>query len=102
MWAGMLAQNDSCGVGRAQDWGCHQMEYELSAFYECAHGAGLAVVTPAWMKYTMKHNITRYAQFAVRVFGCEMNFADPEFTARQGTEMLTAFFRSIGMPTSFA
>ena len=102
MWAGMLAQNDSCGVGRVQDWGCHQMEHELSAFYECAHGAGLAVIIPAWMKYTMHHSVSRYAQFAVRVFGCEMNFADPEATAREGIERLTAFFKEIGMPTSFA
>ena len=102
MWAGMLAQNDSCGVGRVQDWGCHQMEHELSAFYECAHGAGLAVIIPAWMKYTMHHSVSRYAQFAVRVFGCEMNFADPEATAREGIERLTAFFKEIAMPTSFA
>lgn len=102
MWAGMLAQNDSCGVGRIQDWGCHQMEHELSAFYDCAHGAGLAVIIPAWMKYTMKHDVARYAQFAVRVFGCEMNFEDPEYTAKQGIVKLIEFFRSIGMPTSFA
>ena len=54
------------------------------------------------MKYTMHHSVSRYAQFAVRVFGCEMNFADPEATAREGIERLTAFFKEIGMPTSFA
>mgnify|MGYP001522759426 FL=1 len=47
MWAGMLAHNNSCGVGRDQDWASHQIEHELSAFYDCAHGAGLAVVMPA-------------------------------------------------------
>ena len=50
MWTGMLAHNNSCGVGRQQDWASHQMEHELSAFYDCAHGAGLAVVMPAWME----------------------------------------------------
>ena len=45
MWAGMLAHNNSCGVGREQDWASHQIEHELSAFYDCAHGAGLAVIT---------------------------------------------------------
>ena len=49
MWTGMLAHNNSCGVGRVQDWASHQIEHELSAFYDCAHGAGLAVVTLAWM-----------------------------------------------------
>jgi alcohol dehydrogenase YqhD (iron-dependent ADH family) len=41
MWAGMLAHNNCCGVGRdQQDWASHQIEHELSALYDCAHGAG--------------------------------------------------------------
>ena len=102
MWAGMLAHNNSCGVGREQDWASHQMEHELSAFYDCAHGAGLAVVMPAWMEYVLPHNPMRFAQFAQRVFGCEMDFACPERTAREGVERLRAFFRSLDMPTTFA
>ena len=100
MWAGMLAHNNSCGVGREQDWASHQIEHELSAFYDCAHGAGLAVVLPAWMEYVLPHDPARLAQFAVRVFGCEMNFADPAETARQGIGRLRSFFRSLGMPTT--
>ena len=102
MWAGMLAHNNLCGVGRRQDWASHQMEHELSALYDCAHGAGLAVVTPAWMTYVMDRDIARFAQFAVRVFGCEMDFRQPENTARAGVERLVAWLRSIGMPTTFA
>mgnify|MGYP000007743906 CR=1 FL=1 len=101
MWAGMLAHNNSCGVGREQDWASHQIEHELSAFYDCAHGAGLAVILPAWMEYVLPHDPVRLAQFAVRVFGCEMNFADPEATARQGIEKLCLFFHSLGMPITF-
>ena len=102
MWAGMLAHNDSCGVGRQQDWASHQMEHELSAFYDCAHGAGLAVVQPAWMEYVLPHDPMRFAQLAVRVFGCEMDFAHPEATGREGIRRLRTFFRSLGMPTTFA
>ena len=47
------------------------------------------------------HDPVRLAQFAVRVFGCEMNFADPEATARQGIEKLCLFFHSLGMPITF-
>ncbi len=101
MWAGMLAHNDICGTGRTQDWASHQIEHELSAFYDCAHGAGLAVIQPAWMRYVLPHDPARFAQFAVRVFGCEMDFRSPEVTAREGIQRLTAFFRSLGMPTSF-
>ena len=51
MWAGTLAHNDICGAGRVQDWASHGIEHELSALYDCAHGAGLAVVMPSWMTY---------------------------------------------------
>lgn len=101
MWTGMLAHNNSCGVGRVQDWASHQIEHELSAFYDCAHGAGLAVVMPAWMEYVLPTGVDRFAQFAVRVFGCEMDFAQPEHTAREGIARLRAFFRQLGMPTTF-
>lgn len=102
MWAGMVAHNDICGVGRDQDWSSHQMEHELSGLYDVAHGAGLAVMFPAWMKYVMHHDVMRFAQFAVRVWGCEMDFSNPENTARQGIAKMEQFFTSIGMPVRFS
>ncbi len=102
MWAGMVAHNDTCGVGRDSDWSSHQMEHELSGLYDVAHGAGLAVMFPAWMKYVMNHDIMRFAQFAVRVWGCEMNFQQPEETALQGIQRYEEFAKSLGMPIRFA
>lgn len=101
MWAGTTAHNDICGVGREQDWASHNLEHELSALYDCAHGAGLAVMFPAWMTYVMHHDVNRFAQFAVRVWGCEMNYQNPEETAKEGIARTKAFFHSVGMPTSF-
>ena len=102
MWAGMMAHNNSCGAGRTQDWASHDIEHELSAQYDCAHGAGLAVTMPAVFTYTMPHDTMRFAQIAVRVWGCQMNFANPEETARAGIEALRSFLISIGMPKNFA
>jgi len=102
MWAGMVAHNDTCGVGRDSDWSSHQMEHELSGLYDVAHGAGLAVMFPAWMKYVMKHDVMRFAQFAVRVWGCEMDFQNPEKTALQGIERYEQFVSTIGMPIRFS
>jgi len=102
MWAAMMAHNNSCGVGRSQDWTSHDVEHELSATYDCAHGAGLAVVMPAVFTYNMQHDVMRFAQVAVRVWGCRMDFAHPERTAKAGIEALRAFLRSIGMPGNFA
>lgn len=101
MWAGMMAHNNSCGVGRNQDWTSHNIEHELSALYDCAHGAGLAVTMPAVFTYTMKHDIMRFAQIAVRVWGCQMDFTNPERTAKAGIEALRSFLISIGMPKNF-
>jgi len=98
MWTGMVAHNNLIGVGRQQDWSSHGIEHELSALYGIAHGAGLAVVFPAWMKYTMHHDVMRFAQMATRVFGCDMDFANPEKTARMGIERLEAFWSSCGLP----
>ena len=98
MWAGMLAHNNCCGVGRDQDWASHCIEHELSALYDCAHGAGLAVIFPAWMQYNMNHDVMRFAQLASRVWGCPMDSQHPEITAQQGIQALRQFLRSIGMP----
>lgn len=102
MWSGMVAHNDTSGVGRQDDWSTHNMEHELSALYDVAHGAGLAVMFPAWMKYVMHHDVMRFAQFAVRVWGCEMDFQQPGKTALQGIERYEQFMTSIGMPIRFA
>ena len=101
MWAGTLAHNNMCGVGRSQDWISHSVEHELSALYDCAHGAGLAVTMPAVFKYEMSHNVMRFAQVAVRVWGCQMDFEHPEVTALAGINALQKFLISIGMPSNF-
>ncbi|MBE5944277.1 MAG: iron-containing alcohol dehydrogenase [Lachnospiraceae bacterium] len=102
MWAGTVAHNDIVGVGRSQDWNSHMIEHELSGLYDCAHGAGLAVVMPSWMEYVMNHDVMRFAQMAVRVWGCEMNFENPEATAKEGINCFRKFLKSIGMPINFA
>lgn len=102
MWAGMVAHNNIVGVGRQQDWNSHALEHELSALYDVAHGAGLAVIMPAWMEHVCAHNPMRFAQMATRVFGCQMNFADPMQTARAGIRAFRRFLHSIGMPVNFA
>ena len=102
MWAGTVAHNGIVGCGRSQDWNSHAIEHELSALYDCAHGAGLAVIMPAWMEYVVDHDVMRFAQMATRVFGCQMNFADPKATALEGIRAFRRFLHSIGMPINFA
>jgi len=100
MWAGTIAHNDLLGTGRIGDWASHNIEHEISGIYDVAHGAGLAVVFPAWMKYVYKHNINKFAQFVVRVWNVEMDFESPERTVLEGINRLKGFFRQIGLPVS--
>ncbi len=101
MWAGTVAHNDIVGVGRSQDWNSHGIEHELSGLYDCAHGAGLAVIMPSWMEFVVDHNVLRFAQMAVRVFGIQMNFENPKDTALKGIKAFRRFLSDIGMPINF-
>ena len=100
MWGGTIAHNETVGVGRVGDFGSHQIEHELSALYDVAHGAGLAVVFPAWLRFhlTKPEHVMRIAQFANRVYGVSMNFENPAETALRGIEAHESFLKEIGMP----
>lgn len=100
MWAGTIAHNGLLDTGRIGDWASHDIEHEISAIYDIAHGAGLAIVFPAWMKYVYKHDVNRFVQFAVRVWGVEPDFKDIEKTALEGIERMKDFFRDIGLPVA--
>ncbi|MCP8971334.1 iron-containing alcohol dehydrogenase [Ectobacillus ponti] len=102
MWAGTIAHNDLLSTGRIGDWGSHDIEHEISGIYDIAHGAGLAIIFPAWMKYVYKHDVNRFAQFANRVWDVEIDLNDLEKTALKGIEKLEQFFSSIGMPVRLA
>jgi hypothetical protein len=101
MWAGTLAHNDICGAGRVQDWASHGIEHELSALYDCAHGAGLAVVMPAWMTYVYKTDPARFVRFARNVFGVGHDAPDSD-AALAGIAAFRAWLKSLGLPLTFA
>jgi len=98
MWAGTIAHNDLLSTGRIGDWGSHKIEHELSAMYDIAHGAGLSIIFPAWMKYVYKHDINRFVQFAVRVWDVNLAFSSYEAIAIEGIERLTKFLVDINLP----
>lgn len=100
MWCGTLAHNGICGTGREEDWASHAMEHEISSVYGVTHGAGLAVILPAWMTFMADHNPGKVAQMARRVFGVENH--DDRSAAFEGISALKAFFGSLGLPVSFA
>lgn len=100
MWCGTLAHNGICGTGRQEDWVSHFMEHELSAVYGVTHGAGLAVITPAWMTFMATHNPSKGAQFARRVMDVVND--DDTLAALEGIARLKAFYASLGLPINLA
>ncbi|HBM79345.1 MAG TPA: NADH-dependent alcohol dehydrogenase [Clostridiaceae bacterium] len=100
MWAGTIAHNGLLGTGREEDWASHRIEHELSGIYDVTHGAGLAVVFPAWMKYVYKHDVERFAKYAVRVWDVEPDFDNIENTVLEGIRRYQSFLKSVGLPTT--
>lgn len=114
MWAGTLAHNDLAGCGRslsptarAGGWESHAIEHELSAHHpEVAHGAGLAVLMPTWMRYVWHADPQRFLDFARDVFDIEPVDEDVEphdeavsDAVTAAIDELQAFFAGMGMPT---
>lgn len=99
-FAGALAHNNLLGVGREQDWACHNMEHELSALFDVAHGAGLSALTASWMRYVYKANIPMFMQFAVNVMGVEGSFRESDDLIHEAINRLENFFKSLGLPVT--
>lgn len=97
MWSGTVAHNNSLHTGRIGDWASHDIEHELSGIYDIAHGAGLAVIFPAWMKYTYTHDVKRFVPWAVRVMNVEQNFRSDEETVLAGIARFEDFLKSLGL-----
>ena len=101
-FAGTVAHNGIVGMGRQQDWACHVMEHELSAIYDVAHGAGLAVLTPGWMQYVYKENIGMFVQFSVNVMGVNGSYRDSDSIVQEGIVRLREFFNKMGLPATLS
>ena len=98
MWASSLSHNDLTGCGRVNALAVHQLEHALSGEYDhIAHGAGLAVLFPAWGRYMYKYAPERFAQFARRVW--DVDIADDTKAAAEGIECMSRYFASLDMPT---
>ena len=101
MWASSLSHNNLTGCGRINALPVHQLEHALSGEYDnISHGAGLAVLFPAWAQYVYKHNIARFAQFARNVWG--VSEPDDQKAAECGIKAMRDFFKLIGMPSTLS
>lgn len=98
--AGTFAHCGFFGLGHEEDWACHDMEHVLSGWVDTiTHGAGLAILTPAWMRYVWSEDPERFVRFAERVMGVTPMATD-EATIKLGIAKLFAFIQQMGLPTA--
>ena len=98
--AGTFAHCGFFGLGHEEDWACHGMEHALSGWVDTiTHGAGLAILTPAWMRYVWSEGPERFVRFAERVMGVTPMATD-EATIKLGIAKLFAFIQQMGLPTA--
>lgn len=100
-WSATLALNGINATGRSGgDWSNHAIEHSLSAIYDIAHGSGLAIIFPAWMRYVYKEDISKFARFASKVFGIDIS--DEEKAALAGIKHLKDWYKSLGLPVALS
>ena len=102
MWVATIAQNNSLGMGRNQDWATHALSNELSALFDIAHGATISAVMASWMRYVRSSNPERFARFAREVFDVRDASLDVDAAGAAGIDACERFFASLGMPVSLA
>ena len=99
MWTGSIALNHLFTFGKGGGWSVHPIEHELSAYYDLTHGIGLAILTPAWMKYVLSDvTMKRFAMYARNVW--DVSEEDDRKAACLGIKRTEQFFEILGMPTS--
>jgi len=102
MYAGTVALNGSLQMGYRGDWASHNIEHAVSAVYDIPHAGGLAILFPNWMKHNLDHDVQRFKQLAVRVFGVSEEGKSDRDVALEGIEKLRAFWTSLGAPERLA
>ncbi len=99
MLCGSYSHNGLTNLGKKYVMTIHAIEHSLSAFKPTiAHGAGLAVLIPAWMNYVYELDVEKFAKFNEEIFN--IHFVNKHESARIGIQYLKDFFKDIGMPTS--
>lgn len=100
MLAGSMALNGLIVMGAGQDWATHNIEHEISAFYDITHAAGLAVILPRWMEVVaMTQKLPKLVQYGKRIWSLEGSDAD---VAKVAIDKTYEFFASLGCKMSLA
>lgn len=102
MLTSTFAHNNMLDCGRIGDWGSHNVEHELSGTYDIAHGAGLSIIFPAWIRYVWKVAPKRFARFAREVWGVQYYPGEEEYAIEQMLDRMESWYKRLGLPTKLS
>lgn len=100
MWCATMALNYITGVSKDQDWEVHGIEHQLGAYTDCAHGAGLAVISIPYYRYICAYGLKRFKRFAIRIFDVKSEGRPDMEVALEGIDRLRDFVLELGLPLS--
>ncbi|MEB9339751.1 iron-containing alcohol dehydrogenase [Bacillus cereus] len=102
LYCGTMALNGILAMGVKGDWATHNIEHAVSAVHDIPHGGGLAILFPNWMKHVVEENVSRFKQFAIRVFNVETDGKTDREIALEGIQALRQFWTSIEAPVTLS
>ena len=100
MWCATMGLNKIVGLSKTQDWEVHMIEHQLGAYTDCAHGIGLAIISPAYFRYIYRHGLHRFVRYAKHIWGVEDQGQGDEAIAQEGINRLEEFIRELGIPAT--
>lgn len=102
MWCATVALNTLCGLSKETDWEVHMIEHQIGAYTDCAHGAGLAAISPAYYEYIYKFGKPKFRRFAENVWGIDTGNMTDDEAAMSGIGALTDFIKMLGLPVNIS
>ncbi len=101
MWCASLAENRIIKTGKSKDFQAHNMEHQLSAYTNCNHGEGLAVLHPVYYRHIYRDGLGKFVSFAGNVWRLDRSaYADDEAFALAGIDALADFIKEAGLPST--
>ena len=100
MWCATMALNYITGLSKEQDWEVHMIEHQIGAYTDCAHGAGLAAVSPAYYRYICKYGLDKFVRFAKNIWNINTDNKTCEEVAEAGIVKMEEFIKMLKLPLS--
>ena len=100
MWCATMALNYSTGLSKEQDWEVHMIEHQIGAYTDCAHGAGLAAISPAYYRYISPYGLDKFVRFAKNIWNIDTDNLNPEEAAEAGIQKMEEFIKMLKLPLS--